>query len=190
MKSILALVMLMCGMVAACARAEQQADVVFADFEAKTYGDWSATGTAFGDGPAEGTLPGQMHVSGFMGKRLANSFHGGDASTGTLTSPEFRIARPYISFLIGGGGYEGKTCMNLMVDGKIARSATGSNTRDGGTEALALRYWEVADLMGKSARIQIVDDATGGWGHVSVDQIVFTDVKPKGDVPNARREIA
>ena len=50
------------------------ADVVFADFEGETYGNWTATGTAFGDGPAAGTLPGQMGVSGFMGKRLVNSF--------------------------------------------------------------------------------------------------------------------
>ena len=36
---------------------------------------------------AHGTLPGQMDVSGFKGKGLVNSFHQGDVTTGTLTSP-------------------------------------------------------------------------------------------------------
>src|ERR1700677_4755384 len=84
-------------------------DIVIADFESDTYGEWKTTGEAFGSGPAHGTLPGQMPVTGFEGKGLANSFNGGDRSTGTLTSPEFRLERHYLKFLIGGGGWEGKT---------------------------------------------------------------------------------
>ena len=30
-------------------------DIVIADFEGETYGDWNATGAAFGPGPARGT---------------------------------------------------------------------------------------------------------------------------------------
>ena len=41
-----------------------RADVVVADFEGEDYGAWKVTGTAFGQGPARGTLPGQMEVSG------------------------------------------------------------------------------------------------------------------------------
>jgi hypothetical protein len=43
-------------------------ELLIADFEGETYGDWKATGEAFGPGPARGTLPGQMEVSGFEGK--------------------------------------------------------------------------------------------------------------------------
>ena len=78
-------------------------DILIADFEAATYGDWKTTGEAFGPGPARGTLPGQMRVDGFKGRGRVNSFFKGDGSTGTLTSPEFKIERRYISFLIGGG---------------------------------------------------------------------------------------
>ncbi len=153
-------------------------DIIITDFEGDTYGVWTVEGTAFGKGPARGTLPGQMPVSGFAGKGLVNSFNGGDNSTGTLTSPAFAVGRKYISFLIGGGGTPGKTCMNLLVDGKIVRTAAGPNTKPGGSEALEPASWDVQDLAGKSAQIQIVDAATGGWGHINVDQIVLSDTRP------------
>ena len=118
-------------------------DILIADFEGPDYGPWQATGTAFGTGPAQGTLPGQMAVGEFRGKGLVNSFHQGDGSTGTLTSPEFTISRKFLGFLIGGGGFPGKTCMNLLVDGKPARTATGPNTQPGGSENLLPGQWEI-----------------------------------------------
>jgi fructan beta-fructosidase len=154
-------------------------DILIADFEGNSYGGWKVTGEAFGPGPAEGTLDGQMNVSGFQGERLVNSFYEGDDTTGTLTSPAFKIERKYITFLIGGGMHPGKACMNLLVDGKVARTATGPNDRPGGTEALEPAVWDVSDLMGKEAVIQIIDQQRGGWGHINVDHIVQSDTKPK-----------
>jgi hypothetical protein len=52
-------------------------DILIADFEGTTYGNWKVTGEAFGPGPARGTLPGQMTVEGFKGKGLVNSFFKG-----------------------------------------------------------------------------------------------------------------
>ena len=69
--------------------AADRPDVVVADFEGETYGGWKVEGDAFATGPARGTLPGQMAVSGFLGRGLVNSFVNGDGSTGTLTSPRF-----------------------------------------------------------------------------------------------------
>jgi fructan beta-fructosidase len=150
-------------------------DIVLADFEGKDYGAWKTTGTAFGPGPAQGTLPHQMEVTGYLGHGLVNSFYGGDKSTGTLTSPEFRVERKFITFLIGGGAHEGQTCMNLLVAGKVVRTAVGPNSSPGGSEELAPAAWDVSELAGKTAQIQIVDKATGGWGHSNVDQIVLSD---------------
>jgi fructan beta-fructosidase len=164
-------------------------DVIFADFESPTYDRWTATGNAFGEAPAKGTLRGQMSVEGFLGKGLVSSFHNGDGSTGALTSPEFVIERNYISFLIGGGGFDGKTCLNLVVDGKTVRTAVGPNTQPGGSEQLSKTGWDVKDLVGKSAKLVIVDDAKDGWGHVSVDHIVFTDEKPPAILARAERTI-
>ena len=154
-----------------------QEDVLIADFEGRDYGDWKVTGEAFGPGPARGTLPTQMDVTGFEGKRLVNTYYKGDDATGTLTSPIFEIKRNYINFLIGGGKYPGQACINLLVDGKVARTATGPNDRPGGSEELAWHSWEVSELLGSKAQIQIVDKQTGGWGHINVDHIIQSNSK-------------
>ena len=82
-------------------------DIVFADFEGETYGTWTATGTAFGKGPAAGTLPNQMPVSGFKGKRLVNSYHGGDRTTGTLASPGLLKGTVQVQQMGVGGTFSG-----------------------------------------------------------------------------------
>ncbi len=158
-----------------CAAALAAPDLVIEDFEGQDYGAWQVSGTAFGSGPARGKLPGQMEVSGYHGRGFANSFHGRDRSTGRLTSPPLTIERKYLHFLIGGGGWEGKTCMNLMLDGRVLRTATGPNRVPGGSERLQAGRWDVSEFLGKSVKIEIVDEATGGWGHINVDQIVQSD---------------
>lgn len=173
-RRLLGLLLLFC---AAPAGAAERKDILLADFEGKDYGAWKTTGTAFGPGPARGTLPNQMPVTGFKGKGLVNSFYGGDQSTGTLTSPPFTIERDCINFLVGGGKHPGKTCVNLLIDGKVVRTATGSNDRPGGSEHLDWHTWDVKEFTGKSAVIRIVDDRTGGWGHINVDHIVQGDRK-------------
>jgi uncharacterized protein (DUF608 family) len=145
----------------------------FEDFESGTYGKWLKTGTAFGEKPATGTFPHQQKVSGFGGKYLVNSFNDDDRHTGTLTSPEFTIGRSHINFRIGGGSHAGKTCMNLLVDGKVVRTATGKDN-----ERLDWDYWEVSELQGKKGVLQIVDQDTEGWGHINVDDIQFADTPP------------
>jgi uncharacterized protein (DUF608 family) len=146
---------------------------VFEDFESGTYGGWEKTGTAFGDKPATGTLPNQQPVTGFGGKYLVNTYRGGDQSTGTLTSPEFAVRRPYINFKIGGGQHPGRTCINLLMDGKVVRTATGKNN-----EKLEWDFWYVRNLRGNKARIQIMDQETDGWGHINIDDIQFADAPP------------
>ena len=138
----------------------QRPDIVLADFEGMNYGDWRVTGDAFGCGPAHGTLPGQRPATGFEGKGLVNTYQGGDKSQGTLTSPFFKIERTYINFLIGGGCQPGKACIHLLVGGKSVLTATGAND-----ETLAWVTWEMKGLQGKKAQIQIMDKATGRWGH-------------------------
>ncbi|WP_347243782.1 glycoside hydrolase family 32 protein, partial [Thermogutta sp.] len=133
---------------------------------------------AFGPGPASGTLPQQMEVTGYHGRRLVNSYYGGDGTVGTLTSPPFKIERRYLAFLIGGGGFPEETFMELVVDGKSVRRATGPNTRPGGSEELDWATWDVQEFEGRTAVLRIVDHRTGGWGHINVDYILQTDRDP------------
>ncbi len=148
--------------------APAQADTVFEDFE-QGYGHWTAEGTAFGQNPAAGTLDNQQPVSGFTGKGLVNSFLGGDASTGRLTSRPFTIDHDWIRFLVGGGDHPG-TQIRLVVDGKVVRATSGQNS-----ETLMPAQWQVHKFRGQIAHMEIVDQETGAWGHILVDQIVFSD---------------
>jgi fructan beta-fructosidase len=173
----------------AFARGQVRKDILIADFEGDTYGAWRTTGQAFGPGPAKGTLPGQMPVSGYQGKGLVNSFYGGDASTGTLTSPPLTVQRKYVNFLIGGGKHPGETCINLLVDGKVVRTATGPNDRPGGSEQLDWHTWDVSDLAGKKVVIEIVDRHSGGWGHINIDHIVQSDRRAAPSPEDLRRQI-
>ncbi len=147
--------------------------IVLEDFEGPDYGDWKATGEAFGAGPAHGTLPQQNPVSGFLGKGLVNTYLGGDGPHGTLTSPPFEINRKFINFLIGGGNHINQTCINLLIDDKVVRTAVGKSN-----EKLEWFFWDVEEFQGKQAQIQIFDKASGGWGHINIDQIELSD-KPE-----------
>lgn len=154
------------------------AGTVLADFEGGSYGRWTPTGRAFGAAPATGSLPGQQRVSGWLGDGLVNTFVEGDATVGTLTSPTFTIDKKYLNFLIGGGHHPASTssptAVNLLVDGQVIRTATGADS-----EVLSWTSWEVGDLAGKAAQIQIVDANTGSWGHLNVDHIVLSDTRAR-----------
>ena len=140
---------------------------IIADFESPRMSGWKVTGRAFGKGPCTGKPIPSYPARGFAGKLMISSYHEGDGSTGTLTSPKFIIRGKTITFLVGGGGAPGKTCMNLFVGGKLARTVVGhaSNT-------LRLDGWDVTELVGKTAQLQMIDSATGGWGHILIDHIV------------------
>lgn len=153
-------------------------DIIIADFEGGVYPEgWTASGTAFGYGPAKGAIGGQKKVSGFEGMGLVNTYNPSDKATGTLTGQEFTIKRNFITFLIGGGNHKNETCINLLVNGKVVRTQTGPDD-----EQLKFAYWDVSDLVDKKAVIQIVDAHKGGWGHVSIDSIVQTDKQPWVDI--------
>jgi fructan beta-fructosidase len=148
---------------------------VFADFEGQTWGEgWTATGDFTDAAPAAGAIGGQQQVTGYEGKQLANTFTDGDLPTGTITSPTFTVNSKHINLLVGGGahpwGSADPTAVNLLVDGKVVATATGENA-----EFLNWVSWDVSEYAGKQASIEIVDDNAGGWGHINVDHIVFSD---------------
>jgi len=159
------------------APATARPDLVFEDFEADL-ANWEVQGDAFATNPR----PNFHHqpLKGYKGKGLADSFRNSgqagasaaasDRPTGRLRCKPFTIRRKTIQFLIGGGSHPDTTCVNLVVGGKVVRTATGDNS-----ETLRPHAFHVADLQGRKAHLEIVDAHTGGWGHVLVDHIVFSD---------------
>lgn len=237
-------------------------------FQSGSYGDWTTTGSAFGAAPASGALPDQQPVSGADGHYFVDSFTGGDAATGTLTSPAFTIDKSRLNFQVGGGdnpyaagavpfgtlpagtvftdfsgtsydpgwtttgsfvgtgpsheklgnqvsagvldtwGPDGDlsegtitspaftvgspyidlqvaggthpmsqpnpTAVNLLVGGTVVATATGNNA---GT--LDWTSWDTSAYQGQQAQIQVVDqnDGSTGWGHLMVGDIVFASQK-------------
>jgi len=164
-------------------------DIVFQDFE-NGYGDWRAEGAAFGAAPvAAADVPPHQGNLGMRGKFAANSHASApghdtaskDAAKGSLTSPEFTITRRHVNFLLGGGNHGKLTGVQLLVDGKVVRTASGPANNVMRPASLDVSEWE-----GKKAVIRLVDDHPGPWGNIGADHFVFSDVPAgKPDTQNA-----
>ncbi len=162
-------------------------DIVFDDFERESYAPWVSEGTAFGAGPVPaGQVPAYQGGLGIHGQRAVNSHSSApgdsiaakDAAVGSLTSPEFVIERHFITMLLGGGRHPQQTGVELLIDGAVAASVTGRN--DNRMHPAAM---DVRPFAGKTARLRIIDRATGAWGNVGIDRIVFSDLPPAPDEP-------
>ncbi len=156
------------------------------DFEGDGFDSWQTTGTAFGLSPVAGKMDGlDGELRGYSGNALVCSANGGYAATGTLTSPEFTISYPYIAFLVGGGSKINTLAVQLVVDNKVVRVATGHN-------GLTLRtnVWNVAEFKEKKAVIRIIDEEKGSWGFIAADRFVFSaidnPVLPNSGRPKAK----
>ncbi len=161
--------------------------IVFEDFSKSSYDGWKVTGTAFGEGPMlSKELPDRYKSANPVGTAFVNSHQSrsgedsvnADKHVGTLLSREFKIERNFINFWIGGGAHAGKTCLNLLIDGKVVLSETGRNSLQ-----LRKASFDVKRFAGKTAQIQILDQETGGWGHITVDHIRFEDAPDLDEVP-------
>jgi len=160
--------------------ASDRSDVLFEDWNNEDYTGWKADGNAFGTGPIKRSeVPDYQGDVGGDGDRVVNSHATAqtepevgsrDGATGTLTSKAFIVERKFINFWIGGGAHVGKTCLNVIVDGSIAASATGDNNN-----RMKLKSLNMSSFEGKEAHIQIVDAETGGWGNIGVGRITFSD---------------
>lgn len=166
-----------------------------ANFESGTLAGWRVEGEAFqvqptkGDNPAvrnretsnhegEYWIGGYENYTGTIGKPGAIR---GDSLTGTLTSPEFKITKPFITFLIGGGDLPGQMGVKLICEGQEIELASGVDS-----ETMVKQSSDVTKFLGKSARLVIFDNATGGWGHINVDAFTASDKA----VPDTTKEFA
>lgn len=114
----------------------------------------------------------------FIGAKRINTFEAGgapgDDRQGTMTSPSFLLSRDFMSMLVGGGHRTADSGqlleVQLLVNGNVVRSLAGD---DAG--ALNWKGWDVSEFAGQEAQLRIVDQATGGWGHLTLDHVMLTD---------------
>jgi hypothetical protein len=128
---------------------------------------WAVTGDAFQGWPQPQAVAGQSSVFGHRGNFVSTYrpviF---DAARGWMRLPPFTIKGELISLMVGGGQDVQRVRVSLVVDGQAVRTATGC-----GSEILGRRLWNVADFVGRTAHIEVVDDSAAGWGHIVVDEI-------------------
>jgi uncharacterized protein (DUF608 family) len=159
----------------------QRPEMAFEDWNNATYQGWKVEGTAFGSGPVKkSAMPAYQGNVGGPTARVVNShatapgdsIEAKDGATGKLISREFVIERNFIAFWIGGGKARSgsRSGLTLFVDGKPMQTAAGQDNNQ-----MAVGHFDVRKHAGKTARLEILDDATGGWGNLGVGRIWFTD---------------
>jgi levanase len=78
-------------------------------------------------------------------------------------------------------GWANQTGPNLIVNGQVVRSATGNSSPD-----LDWQSWNVSDLKGQQAQVQIVDQNSGGdWGHTIADNFAQSDAPALSSIQRA-----
>lgn len=90
-----------------------------------------------------------------------------DAQTGWIESPLVRLSAPTISFRIGGGRAASLSLVDRAT-GRVYATATGADS-----ETMRIVTWNVPDAVGRDVFFRVTDEAVGGWGHVTVDDIAF-----------------
>jgi non-lysosomal glucosylceramidase len=158
-------------------------DRVLEDWHNPTYQGWTTEGTAFGTGPIlRSALPSYIGDVGGETARVVNShatapgadIAAKDSQTGKLIGQSFNLDRDYLNFWIGGGYHPDRTCLNLIVDGKVVQTATGN-----ANHPLILRSFDLRPWRNKSAHLEIVDLETGAWGNIGVGKITLSDKAAK-----------
>lgn len=155
------------------------------DFEDGTLRDWTATGDAFGEQPVKGEIDQNRKYGAGKTARLQGQYWIGgyekltDKPRGTLSSAPFKVTQPWGGFRLGGGGLNGTRLELVRADtGEVFFTARGA-----GSETMAPMAVDLQAVKGKEIFIRLVDEETGGWGHVNFDDFRLYEKQPV--FPNA-----
>ena len=106
-----------------------------------------------------------------------------EGNKGSLTSSLFEIGGSgYITFMLGGGGNE--HCYVQVIDAVTNEVIARYHQQEQEDAKLKTYVADLSQHIGRSARIQVIDYASGGWGCVSFDNVV-TYYKSTDDLPEA-----
>lgn len=155
------------------------------DFEHDRLPDgWVAEGAAFENQPVCSTRKaftkrGDWMLSTFENSKTGGNTAQGNVATGTLTGASFVLNSNTIRARMGGGYLvaTNNECL-LMLEQQVApdewqvvRKASGAD------DDLNLRdtCWNVHNLLGETVRFKVVDNVSGTWGQLIVDDIRVFD---------------
>jgi cytochrome c553 len=176
------------SMVARTGMPAENAAKPLADFEGSDFGDWVATGTAFGTRPAKQSdlvlsdakdENASQPVLRPLGVTAAHSGLVADQLAGVLRSPTFTIEHPRIFYRLWGTG--GK--VRLILDGLqlIQNPIYGGLDFAPGNATPHWHEQNVEKWIGHRAYIELIDDGNG-W--LALDQVVQSDHAPQAPRPN------
>jgi len=144
--------------------------------------DWIVTGAAFVGQPVQGDR------SSARGREP--SLHAGehwiggyelleDVPYGSLRSVPFSVTHPWASFLIGGGNHA-STRVELLAadDDRVLFSSSA-----GDFESMQRVTVDLTAMLGQRIAVQIVDEHSGGWGHINYDDFLFHATRPEFSRP-------
>jgi len=149
------------------------------DFESGTIQGWVAEGAAFDKQPVRGDAVAKRRAD--MQSRHAGNFWvgsyeiAGDAPQGRLTSAPFKVTQPYASFLLGGGSHEGTRVEIVRTDTRTVAFKTSAND----SENMRPVVVDLNEHLGKEVFIRLIDEESGGWGHINFDDFKFYAERPK-----------
>ena len=177
---------------------ESENQIINGGFETGDLTGWTAEGDKIGS---------VTNASGWWNENLPYNKKGtylfsgisDEAGRGTLTSSAFTVGGSgYITFLMGGGGNPLECYISIIdaeTEEEVARFANrlfndkgigiinnGSNLAN-----MVLYKADLSEFMGRSLKIRVVDNATSGWGLITVDSFV-TYYKEASNVPAKANE--
>lgn len=150
--------------------------VLIENFESHTYRGWKIQGDAFSWNLASKETVDEWQFIGYEGQHIMHSITVGDAGTGTMTSPEFVLEKPYLNFLIAGGGDYSKVYVAVFIEGNEVRREAGSNSK-----TFKQISWDLKEYVGKTAQIKLVDESVIAWGFICADYFYMSESPAETD---------
>lgn len=147
-------------------------------FERGTLDGWTATGDAWKGQPVRGDTVSRRRpdqASDHAGEYWLGGYEvAGDGPTGTLESRPFPVTHPFASFLVGGGTHP-ETRVEIVdhTSGETIFRASGEEMENLAPVAVDLHAY-----LGREITIRIVDEHSGGWGHINYDDFRFHEKLP------------
>ncbi len=162
---------------------DSQGNEINFGFEKGDLSGWTPTGKAFQGQPVESDTIASRWRGQESGKQ-GRFFIGGyeisksDQAQGTLTSAKFKLQHPFASFLIAGGNQPSTRVDVLTVDASGAEKVIGTAVGDR-REQMRRVIVDLSDHVGKEVFVRLVDESSGGWGHLNFDDFRVHKTRPR-----------